>query len=364
VIANQEIVSLLNAALECSIFLSPTDIGLSYDELLELGRRAAYQEGEIGDAARQVGEYSQRYKRIIPNETTRAQWVFLFKEEPDLRNMAAFDFIIAELNDRVKAVGAANAQVERSVVVERAITVGIPRNDIEAAITYQILSEQLAEKNGVVRFYHVSGVRRLPSDQMREMRAPLMQRPARSRAHPLVKDLIERRTDGRASLVEPLDAFAEHLDELGYGRFRLWWTQTVAELRHCDPQLSPTSVTVLAGALVEGALTFVVKHARRLDLSFFRSPDFERPPRSWKIDDLVASASSGGDTAILNPQTKNRAETLIRNRQRVHAGRMLSEFPTGGIPDIRPEEARDAKVTADQVIRCVLDWLQKFPAIS
>ena len=33
----------------------------------------------------------------------------------------------------------------------------------------------------------------------------------------LVKDVIERRTDGRHTHAEPLDAFAEELDRLGYG---------------------------------------------------------------------------------------------------------------------------------------------------
>lgn len=178
-----------------------------------------------------------------------------------------------------------------------------------------------------------------------------------------MRDIIGRRTDGRAKFVEPIDAFAEELGKLGYGPFRLWWTQTVAELRGSDPHSSPVSVLVLAAALVEGALTFVVKHARSQNLGVFRSKDFDGNPRTWKIDDLVASAASVRESAILDAQTKNRAEILIRSRQRIHAGRMLSEFPTG-VPDLRPEEARDAKITAEQVIRCVLDWLLKYPPIS
>src|SRR5216684_255383 len=146
----------------------------------------------------------------------------------------------------------------------------------------------------------------------------------RARAYSVVKDVIERRVDGRPKHVESLDAFAEELHKLGYGAFRLWWTQTVAELRHGDAHSSPVSVSVLAAALVEGALTFVVKHARTAGLGVFQSKDFERDARTWKIDELVASAASGSDSAILDPQTKNRVETLIRNRQRIHAGRMLS----------------------------------------
>jgi hypothetical protein len=287
--------------------------------------------------------------------------VFFFSEEPDYRNFDAFDFVVSELNARVKADGVRNAQLERSLVVERALAKVIPRNDIEVAITYLLMANLLTEKDGVLRFRNNSGVHGLPSQQRQSMsRGQPMRKDARARAYPIVKDIIGRQTDGRPKYVESLDAFAEELDKLGYGSFRLWWTQTVAELRHGDVHSSPVSVSVLAAALVEGALTFVVKHARKLGLGVFRSSDFDRDPRAWKIDDLVASAASGSESAILDVQTKNLTEILIRTRQRIHAGRMLSDFPAG-VPDIRPEEARDAKATAEQVVRCVLDWLHKFP---
>jgi len=182
----------------------------------------------------------------------------------------------------------------------------------------------------------------------------------RDRAYLIVKDVIERRADGRPKHAEPLDAFADAMDRLGYGPFRLWWTQIVTELRHSNPQSAPVSVLVLAAALVEGALTFVVKHARELGLGVLGSKSFEDNPRTWKIDDLVSSAAAGRDSAILDGPTRQRADGLIRNRQRIHAGRMLSEFP-GGVPDLHPDEAREAKAVTEQVVRSVLDWLGKYP---
>jgi hypothetical protein len=92
---------------------------------------------------------------------TRASWVFFFHEEPEYRNFDAFDFVVSELNARVKADGARNAELERSVVVERALANGIPRNDIEVAITYQVMANLLTEKDGVLRFPNNSGVREL-----------------------------------------------------------------------------------------------------------------------------------------------------------------------------------------------------------
>jgi hypothetical protein len=362
---NQEIIRLLKAAVECSVFLNPTDPGLSYQEILEVGKRSGFLDGEVADAARHAGEPSHNTRRIIPDRQTRQSWVVLFHEDPEYRNFAAFDFVFAQLNTRVRTDGVAKAQLMRELIVERALAAGISRNDIELAITYQIFTGQLAEQHGVLRFSHNSGVHELPSETLNSLarvhRAP-DRKEFRARTHPIVKDIIERRTDGRAQSVEPLDAFSEQLDKLNYGAFRLWWKQTVLELRQGDPHSSPVSVCVLAAALVEGALTFVVNHARNLNLGVFRSSDFEREPKTWKIDDLVRSAASGSDSAILDQQTKTRAETLIYNRQRIHAGRMLADFPAG-VPDIRPEEARDAKATADQVVRRILDWLQRYPPI-
>jgi hypothetical protein len=70
---NQEIVSLLKAALECSIYVSPTDPGLSYVELGEIATRAGYLEGEINDALRHVGTGVFGRSRIVPSEPDTTQ---------------------------------------------------------------------------------------------------------------------------------------------------------------------------------------------------------------------------------------------------------------------------------------------------
>src|SRR5207244_1025926 len=124
---NQDIVNLLKAAVECSIFIEPTDPGLTYQEILEVGKRAGYQSGEVGDAALQAGERSSSNK-FITDAMTRQTWAIYFQEEPDYRNFAAFDFVVSQLNDRVRADGMRNAQIDRKIVVERAIAGGLSRN--------------------------------------------------------------------------------------------------------------------------------------------------------------------------------------------------------------------------------------------
>jgi hypothetical protein len=357
---NREIISLLKAALECSIYISPRDPGLTHQELLEIGERAGYLDGEINDSLRNVvTAYFGLQPKHLPSEQDTSIWAAYFPEEPEYRNFVAFDFVIEQLNQLTRSEGGARAVIDHNVLVERAVAKGISSHDIEVAVTWLKMAKQLIEKDNVLRFAHPS-VRPLPSTTRNGHGQQLDRKPHRARALPFVKDVIERRTDGRSSHAEPLDAFADELEKLGYRSFRLWWTQTVSELRQTDPNATPVAVSVLAAALVEGALTFIVKHARKSGQ--FQSKDYEGDPRTWKIEQLVASAASGGPSAVLDLQAKTRAETLIRIRQRIHAGRMLSEYP-GGPPDLRPDEARDAKGTAEQVVRAVLDWLLKFPSI-
>jgi hypothetical protein len=123
--------------------------------------------------------------------------------------------------------------------------------------------------------------------------------------------------------------------------------------------MSPLCVVVIAAALVEGALTFVVKHAQAKSLPMFASSTFSEDPRNWRIDKLVASACSGNESAILDQSSRHQADQLIRDRNRIHAGRMLTEFPNG-LPDLKPEQARAAKQTVDLIVRQVLTWLDKF----
>ena len=47
---SQDVIAFVRAALECSVYLAPLDPGLSYEDLLVVGKAAGYQEGEIDDA--------------------------------------------------------------------------------------------------------------------------------------------------------------------------------------------------------------------------------------------------------------------------------------------------------------------------
>ena len=125
---NQEIISFLKMALECSVYVNPKDPGLTFQELSEIGKRAGYRDGEVNDALPHASTANFRVAKLLPSPTETSSWVFLFPEEPEYRNFAAFDFVVDQLNNLVRDEGAARALIERTVLVERAFNKGIPRN--------------------------------------------------------------------------------------------------------------------------------------------------------------------------------------------------------------------------------------------
>lgn len=354
---SQKVIDFIQAALECSLFICPTDPGLFYDEVIEAGRRANFGAGEIADNIQNVGvPFMGRHKITLSPVRVATIDMFIFVEEPDFRNIEAFDFVFSEMNARIKTDGAREAQLDHTVLVERGASKGVPSHDIEVAIAILLATGKFTEKNGVLRPKTMAVYEPLPGEQRRQATGGVHHRKSRALAYPIVKDIIERRSDGRPTHIEPLDAFAEVLGKVGHASFRLWWKQTVSELRQLDPNICPVSILVLSAALVEASLTFVVKYARERNLAVFKSTDFDREPRYWKLENLIGSATTGGSDAVLDASTRLRAESLTLSRQRIHAGRMLTDHPSGP-PDLRPEEAREAKVTAELVARRVLDWL-------
>jgi hypothetical protein len=353
----QKIINFLNAALECSVYVAPKQTGLTYQELFEIGKVAGYQDGELGDAIEVALRSLEVVEKRFQPDPIPLWCYFGQPQNPDYRNVEAFDFLQSQINDLLKSQGKLGS-LERDVLVERAIAEGLSAHDMEVAITISVMCNTLVEKDGILRSKHGIVANELPS-QVRKV-SSMHPKPVLERTFPLVKDIVSRRSDGRPKQVEPLDAFADYLSALGYKPFRLWWIQIVAELRHTSSQSAPVSCLVLSAAIVEGVLTFVVKHARQLGLGVLGSKDFDREPNTWKITDLIKSAAAGQDSAILDERSRNRADELVQTRQRIHAGRMLASFPSG-VPDLKPEQARDAKATAELVVRKVIDWLAKYP---
>ena len=361
----KELQDFVKVALECSVYVAPTKPGLSRAELVEIGKLVDFHEGELNDAIRlaeQAGSAVWNGGKLVPVDVNPLWDQFHHRTDPDFRVVKAFDYVHGELRDLARKLGTGKGSMDRAVLVERGVAKGLKAHDIEVAITVLHYAQHLAVQDGVVTLVRSREGYPLASEQLASSgNLPVRDRGLLRKVHPLVRDAVGRRSHGRSSAVEAFEAFADKLAPLGYPLFRSWWIQTVSELRRLDLSLNPVAVAVFSAALVEGCLTFVVQYARALKLGPMGSKTFDGQPQTWKIDDLVASAAAGGPSAILDPSLRARADMLIKTRQRIHAGRMLVEHPQG-VPDFRPEEARDAKQTAELVVRHVIDWIERHPA--
>jgi len=203
----REVVAFLEAALECSVYVSPLDPGLTDREVLEVGLRAGLLEAELRDAISETSaRRHSRTGRLMP-ESTGLWGEFSFQDQPDYRNIAAFDFVARELRAVVEAQGIWAARLDRAVIVERAVAKNIPRKDVEAAITIWLIDGHLRHEKGGIRFATGRDEYPLPSEQQRAaFPRRVTENTNRRRAFPLVKDVIERRSLGQPN--EPLDASA------------------------------------------------------------------------------------------------------------------------------------------------------------
>jgi hypothetical protein len=63
------LVGFFKACIECSIYIAPTDPGLTHQELFEVGSRVGHQQGEMSDALLQLGTPHRGFQngRIMPS---------------------------------------------------------------------------------------------------------------------------------------------------------------------------------------------------------------------------------------------------------------------------------------------------------
>lgn len=365
---DRKVEDFLLTALEASVYLAPLEPGLTAEELREVGRPLGFESGEISDGLRHHAVYPRYPDGTFHTTDLLAHRLLDFEErDPDPRNVPAFDFVRGHLQQLARKVGKDKAKLTREALVAAGVAQGLDRHALEVAVTCSLISGTLAEgDDGAIsntgpncRYDLASAIR----ESHRQARFPVTKREFLRKLLPLVQDVLSRRTDGRPKSAEPLVAFEKLLPSLGHAYFTDWWKLNVKEFQLADAELQPTTVTVLAAALCEGALTFIVNHAEKTGLAMPGLPPTD--PQQWKFDKLIEAAKRGphpiftgdkGDAFIAE-----RALQLNFLRQRIHAGRIIKERTKIPRPDIRPEEARAAKETVDQVLRKILDWLDKHP---
>lgn len=354
---------LITTLLEATIYESPTDPGLSFDELISICQTFDKGKGELTDSLNSL-ERSEKveWKGIRRGLTVEGAFQLdgfaLFPFEPDPRNPKAFDLVVRELKEIGRHEGRARARADEGALIAKASAQGIDRKDVEVAIVLLLLTGHLIrESETVLRLPETRYDYPTASEQLAQSRPGKRERALLRKVMPLVRDAIGRRSDGRPASPDPVLAFAAELPILGFPHFGLWWEQTVAEWRQASGATTPTTVAVFSAALAEAALAFVSSRAQSVGAMTHK---FNGPPTAWRFNQLLKSAKTG-PTPILDDALVARGLKLDALRQRIHAGHWVDPIVSGPMPDINAEVAEESRRTLKVLLRAILDWLQQHP---
>lgn len=222
---DNQVQALVRAALECTVYIAPIDPGLTGEEMSEVATRLGVERGELHAALGQEAGVHGRGNRLLPNPNRILPWLLLRHEDPEYRNFEAMDFVHTTLHELARKEGYDRARLERGVLVERGCARGLKRHDLEVALTIFAMREYVTVADGIVHMKPAYKNRMLPTRERDQHRPDhgIRADEARQVAYAAVKDVVERRTDGRHAHAEPFDAFSEEIGRLGYGQFRVWW---------------------------------------------------------------------------------------------------------------------------------------------
>jgi len=101
-----EVTKFVRAAIEASVYIAPTDPGLTRQEIETIGKEAGFLPGELGDAIQRLDSRPNGNERALPDAPIRTLWLIHRLNDPEYRNFAAFDFVISALQLAVRSEGA------------------------------------------------------------------------------------------------------------------------------------------------------------------------------------------------------------------------------------------------------------------
>lgn len=344
-------------ALTATFFISPRDHGLSFAELLELGKSHDFRHGELLDAVNGASEHTlqgghSRYK--LGDNYILDLVNFHGYSEDDLRSIDCFEYVWKYLHELDRDAGRGKGRVNRGILIQDGCDKALPKDGIETAIGIYLHFDMLKLVDEDIQNGKLSSWGDGPKSQLAAGDSRLNRRSGAKKLLSEVRDIILRRTDGRPLSKEPIEAFLEALDSLGLSNLKSWWNAIASDLRRASPDTAPTSVIVLSAALGEAALCAVGQRAR-CEGDSMKGMDWDKP-KTWKFESLIHAAKRG-QAPIFDGTLGARAIRLNELRQRIHAGRFWLPDHRVGRFDLRPDEAREAQETLDQLLRCLLIWL-------
>lgn len=361
-----EVAETIKLGLEATVYESPDAEGLSRREIIELCERFGFREGEILDALGQL-QNGQKVEEFFRHDliTLPQDYIYFlvahfgFKEE-DPRNLRLMAGILQCLEKDAKDLGRGNVSISVSTLARRlAEEFQVSEQDVRVHI-------RLLEK---YRCFSISGdyiekpnqnscspkfVESISAGQREGRRDG--RRFAQIRG--TVREIISRRNSGKPISTDPIKAFEEKFDLLKAKPLYAWWNAMVAEWKDLDDRRNSVSVLTLSASLCEGALAFFAASGIHSGLTMTQK--LPSDPRQWKLEALISAASTGGTTALLVDPLRQRLVELNERRKALHPGSFIQlSIPLQKVPEIRPEQAVEARSVVHLLLRTIVDWLAR-----
>lgn len=385
-------------ALEASMHVEPRKPGLTPAELVELGSSFGVKGDEVTD---QLRGRAMEGGRVLPFGIDPS---FFGTYAGDLRNILAFDHVIAAFADVHRSAGGRPAMGSREAILTSGVAAGLPRGDLELAIATYRAFEGASEADDRWELLRVKAGAALPSAQrsgpagvklarreryveiveavrkILERRSPKVATaaaatastaralavpapaarpisPEPQRPRPKEPDPEPEPTPSASPDLSPdlspdgddsMVAFGALLPALGHARLAPWWTQLVQDYRAAGRPETSLTRCFLAASIAESALLLACKKAG------IPKPDPKATkPLRLNLTELARVASAIGFDGVL----RGRIELLSKTRQKIQSGRLLEG--THPWNPLTPEDASEASDTLTATLRTILDWHQR-----
>jgi hypothetical protein len=341
----------VDAILCAACIVRPRDPGLTWEELRTIALESGVGAGEYDDDIQAVvgGSHVRVHDddgRLVAG--TSAWGVLregLFAAPEEVRPMRALGALADAFDALDKSHGRDHPKAE-DVLFNRLRDV--PKEKFDVAIGLLTAWGALVRSDGgLVRKGNWARKAHMTEDQ-----DPLASRMLKVR--PLVERAFARRGVQPAPSAPPLERFAALARKQGWDGFASWWVLTHAEFRDLSDAHAPTSVCVLAGALLEAALIAIAPAAIAAD-QWKRSFLKDKPTDRWNLGELIEQAAVA---QVFTAADANLAKDLANLRNRIHAGKFA---PAGQIGPLSPQyanahEAQLARTHLDRLIDRILVW--------
>ena len=210
-------------SIEASLYLSPCDDGLQYDEIKNVLNRLDFLEGEINDGISDLissGQIYQKSNKYFIDSISYYHFWFSYKSEYEPTKPELLDDILKYLQLLIKKQGRNKAIVSQDILVGELMSQGYSTNEAILGIKRLIYGRILENHDDQIKISNSRTNTMLYTELMNQHKN-ITKRPYLLKILPIVGEVISTRNTGRLKSSNSMDNFNELLGELSFENFNV-----------------------------------------------------------------------------------------------------------------------------------------------